>query len=54
MYLQKVIRRKTVFFKLVFFVAFLKVNDKNSRIQIRIRIHQSEAWSADTDPDPDP
>jgi hypothetical protein len=34
-YLQKVIRRKTFFFKLVF-VGVLKVNDENSRIRIRI------------------
>jgi len=38
MYLQKVISRKKLFFKLVF-VGVLKVNNEKSRIRIRIRIH---------------
>jgi hypothetical protein len=47
-YLQQVISKKKLF-KLIF-VAILRVNDENSRIQfririqIRIRIHLSEAW----------
>jgi hypothetical protein len=35
MYLQKVISRKNLKIKLVFFVGILKVNDENSRIRIQ-------------------
>ncbi len=55
MYLQKVIKQKN-FYKNLFFVSILKVNDVNRRIRIRIhmdprnqiRIHTKISWIRNT------